>query len=233
MTHPLDVIGYTRVSTQEQARDGYGLDAQEKKIRAYCELYDLKLVRIISDPGLSGKDLDRPGMQEVLTILRQRKDTVHGLVVAKLDRLTRCIEDFAGLIREFFKNEGRKKLFSVEESIDTRRAAGRLVLNIIMMVAEWEREVIGERTSDALQAKIAMSERCGKIRFGYDLDDDGVHLVPNTHEQEVIAQLREWKAQGKTYREMVEMVHELGIETKEGSRIWQPATIRRIILRPA
>jgi DNA invertase Pin-like site-specific DNA recombinase len=229
----LPVIGYRRVSTDEQARDGFGMDAQEKKIRAYCELYELNLLRIISDPGLSGKDLERPGIQEVLSLLRQRKDAVQGLVVAKLDRLTRSLRDCSELIEEFFEEKRGKRLFSVEESIDTRRAAGRLVLNVIMTVAQWEREVIGERTKDAMQAKIAKGERCGKVRFGYDLAPDGIRLVENEQEQEAIAQMREWRTQGKTYRELVELVKGLGIETKEGGIVWQPTTIRRILLRPA
>jgi len=106
-----------------------------------------------------------------------------------------------------------------------------LVLNVIMTVAQWEREVIGERTRDALQAKIAKGERCGKVRFGYDLADDGKSLVRNEREQAAIGQLREWRAKGATYRDLVKMVEELGIETKEGNRLWLPNTVRRILCR--
>jgi DNA invertase Pin-like site-specific DNA recombinase len=232
MTEPLRVVGYTRVSTEEQAVGGFGLDAQEAKIRGYCGLYDLDLVRIHSDPGASGKDLDRPGVQEVLAELRRRKDGIDGVVVAKLDRLTRSLRDCADLIDQHFGEKRDKRLFSVEESIDTRRAAGRLVLNVIMTVAQWEREVISERTRDALQAKIAKGERCGKVRFGFDLDDDGKTLVENHREQEAIRLMKQWRAQGKSYRELVRLVEELGIETKEGGRIWLPMTIRRILCRP-
>jgi hypothetical protein len=84
----------------------------------------------------------------------------------------------------------------------------------------------------ALQAKIARGERCGKIRYGYDLAGDGKMLVRNEQEQEVILTMRSWKAQGKSYRDLVKLVEGLGIETKEGNRIWLPATIRRILTRP-
>ena len=212
----VDVDGYIRVSLEEQAAHGFSLEAQEKKIRLYCELHDLNLRHIHRDPGASGKDLNRPGMQEVLLALRKRKDGIGGLVVAKLDRLTRSLRDCAQLIDEHFGERGTKRLFSVEESIDTRKAAGRLVLNVIMTVAQWEREVIGERTRDALQTKIARKERVGNLRFGYDLADDGKHLIRNEPEQETIRLFREGRAQGQTYRELVQMVTDLGIATEGG-----------------
>jgi DNA invertase Pin-like site-specific DNA recombinase len=230
----LRVIGYTRVSTEEQASGGFSLDAQAAKIRAYCELYELELARIESDPGFSGKDLERPGVSAVLAELRRRKngDAVDGLVVAKLDRLTRSLRDWQALIEEHFDERRGKRLFSVEESIDTRRASGRLVLNVIMTVAQWEREVIGERTRDALQAKIARGERCGKVRFGHDLAGDGRSLVENAREQEAIRLMEGWRAEGKSLRAMCRLLEEMGIETKEGGRVWLPMTIKRILSRP-
>lgn len=232
MGERLQVIGYTRVSTEEQAAGGLGLEAQQAKIRGYCDLYELDLAAIHSDPGFSGKSLERPAMREVLEILRRRKDPVDGLVLAKLDRLTRSVGDWSDLIKEFFRDE-RKRLFSVGESIDTRTASGRMMIGMIMLIAEWEREVIGERTRDALQAKIRRGERCGKVRFGYDLADDGKTLTLNAPEQEAIARMREWRATGKSLREVAAMLRELGIETKEGSAIWLPTTIKRILGRPA
>jgi DNA invertase Pin-like site-specific DNA recombinase len=78
------VIGYARVSTEEQAAGGFSLEAQEAKIRGYCGAYDLELVEIISDPGASARTLDRPGMARVLAELRARKGRAEGLVLAKL-----------------------------------------------------------------------------------------------------------------------------------------------------
>jgi len=225
----LTVDGYTRVSTEEQARGGYSLDAQESKIRGYCALYDLDLARILSDPGESGKNLNRPGIRAVLEDLRVKR--VDGLVIAKLDRLSRSLRDWSNLIDEFFAEKAGLKLFSVNDSIDTRSASGRLVLNVLMSVAQWEREIIGERTKDALRSKIARGERVGKVRFGHDLAPDGRTLVPNIRQQAAIAAMKEWRLQGKTYREMATLVAGLGIETAEGNLIWQPATVRRILER--
>jgi DNA invertase Pin-like site-specific DNA recombinase len=106
-----------------------------------------------------------------------------------------------------------------------------MFLNLIMTIAQWEREIIAERTSEALQGKIRRGERCGKVRFGYDLADDGRTLVPNELEQKAIDRMKEWRAQGKTYRDLVAMLQEYGIETKDGG-IWRPATVRQIIRRP-
>src|SRR4029077_8639452 len=100
---------------------------------------------------------DRPGIAAVLAELR-RRGGAEGVVIAKLDRLTRSLRDWADLIDEFFSDRGTRRLFSVGDSIDTRSAGGRLVLNVLMTVAQWEREVIGERTRDALGAKIRRGE---------------------------------------------------------------------------
>lgn len=235
MSRRLRVIGYTRVSTEEQATGGFSLDAQAGKIRAYCELYELELLRIEPDAGFSGKSLERPGVSAVLAELRRRRDgeSVDGLVVAKLDRLTRSLRDWQWLIEEHFEERRGKRLFSVDESIDTRRASGRLVLNVIMTVAQWEREVIGERTRDALAAKIARGERVGKVRFGQDLAADGKGLIPNEREQAAIRLMEGWKAEGKSLRAMCRLLEEMGIETKEGGAIWLPMTVRRILAREA
>ena len=171
----MKVIGYIRVSTEEQASDGVSLATQREKLNAYASLYELELIEIIEDAGQSGKTLNRPGLQQALTMIR--KGQAAGLLIAKLDRLSRSVVDWNELIDGYFGEKAGKQLFSVADSIDTRTAAGRLVLNVLMSVAQWERETIGERTKDALQHKIRKGERCGKVRFGYTLAEDGVGLV--------------------------------------------------------
>jgi DNA invertase Pin-like site-specific DNA recombinase len=234
----LRVIGYVRVSTDEQGREGVSLALQQAKIAEYCRLYDLDLVRVESDPGSSARTLDRPGIKSALDDLRRAKpgrkadaQSIDGIVIYKLDRLTRSIANWDQLIQEFFNDKIGKRLFSVSDQIDTRTANGRMFLNLIMTIAQWEREIIAERTSDALQGKIRRGERCGKLRFGYDLAPDGRSLLPNEHEQKAIAQMRTWRAAGKTYRDLVRLLEEYGIDTKDGG-IWRPATIRQILLRP-
>src|ERR1700678_4571080 len=226
----LRVDGYIRVSTEEQARDGSSLALQREKIEWYCKAHDLDLLRIECDAGVSAKTLEREGVAAVLDDLDSGR--VDGLVVIKLDRLTRSLSDWDGLIKRYFSEEAGRRLFSVGDSIDTRTAAGRMVLNLLMTVAQWEREVIAERTRDALQGKIGRGERCGRVRFGYTLAADGKTLVPDPDQQKAIEFMRQWEAQGKTYRDMCEMLREMGIDTKEPGGIWRPGVVYKILTRP-
>ena len=145
--NPTRVIGYTRVSTDRQAEQGCSLEAQEEKIREYAKVYDLEVVEVITDAGASAKTLDRLGLQRALAMLKRGE--ADALVVTKLDRLTRRVVNLGELVEKYFVS-GRWALMSVGEQIDTRSAGGRLVLNVLVSVAQWEREAIGERTSTAL-----------------------------------------------------------------------------------
>src|SRR4051812_42961505 len=153
------VVGYIRVSTEEQASEGISLDAQRAKLEAYARLYDLDLVAVEVDAGASAKTLERPGLRAALA--RLEAGDVEGLLIAKLDRLSRSVLDWNTLIESHFGPAGGRQLFSVADSIDTRTAAGRLVLNVLMSVAQWERETIVERTRDAMAHKRTRSERVG------------------------------------------------------------------------
>jgi DNA invertase Pin-like site-specific DNA recombinase len=227
----MKVIGYIRVSTEEQATDGVSLAAQREKLIAYASLYELDLVEIIEDAGQSGKTLDRPGLQRALSMIR--KGQAAGLLIAKLDRLSRSVVDWNELIDGYFGEKAGKQIFSVADSIDTRTAAGRLVLNVLMSVAQWERETIGERTKDALQHKIRKGERCGKVRFGYHLADDGTTLIEDPAEQEALQAIRRLKAAGQSLREIAAEMTRRGIATKEGNAQWKHTTIARILQRTA
>ena len=225
----MKVIGYVRVSTEEQASDGVSLATQREKLNGYAKLYDLELVEIIEDAGQSGKTLDRPGLQKALSMIRSGKAA--GLVIAKLDRLSRSVVDWNTLIDGYFGEKAGKQIFSVADSIDTRTAAGRLVLNVLMSVAQWERETIGERTKDALQHKIRKGERCGKVRFGYTLADDRTTLVEDPTEQEALQAIRRLKAAGQSLREIAAELTRSGIKTKEGNATWKHTTVARILQR--
>lgn len=245
MVTPKILDGYIRVSTEEQASDGVSLRAQRARIEGYADLYGndektpFRLGRIIEDAGASAKTLDRPGIQEALA--RMRRGESDGLVVAKLDRLTRSLDDWCELIGTYFGEKGGRELISVDNRVDTLTANGRFMLAIIILIAQWERETISERTVAGLREKIRAGERCGKLRYGYDLDPAGpvnrrgrpARLVENEREQAAIRLMREWEAQGRTLREMAQLLEGLGIETKEGRLIWAPKTIARILGRTA
>jgi site-specific DNA recombinase len=227
----MKVIGYIRVSTEEQASNGQSLDAQRAKIEGYANLYDLELMAIVEDAGQSGKTLTRPGLQQALGMLRKGK--AGGIVIAKLDRLTRSVGDWQTLIDGYFGERGEKQLFSVADSIDTRTAAGRLVLNVLLSVAQWERETIGERTKDALQHRIRIGQRCGKVRFGYDLAPDGRTLVENRAEQEALSLVAQLRLEGRPLRAIAAELTARGVPTKDGNPIWTRTTIDRLLKRVA
>ena len=225
----MKVVGYVRVSTEEQATHGQSLGAQKAKLEAYANLYELELILVVEDAGISAKSLKRPGLQSVLAKLR--KGEADGLLIAKLDRLTRSVGDWQALIESYFGEKAGKQLFSVGDQIDTRTAAGRLVLNVLMSVAQWEREATAERTREALQHKIAKCERVGKVRFGYDLADDGVNLIPNPTEQQVIAEIKRLRLSGFSLQKIADELTSQGIATKEGKAPWKHTAVARILAR--
>jgi DNA invertase Pin-like site-specific DNA recombinase len=155
---PTRTIAYLRVSTDKQADRGVSLDAQRAKLKTYAELYELDLVEVIVDAGQSAKSLDRPGLQRALAMLKAGE--AEALLVVKLDRLTRSVVDLGTMVERYFA-PGKAALLSVGEQIDTRSAAGRLVLNVLASVSQWEREAIGERTATAMQHKAKQGEYTG------------------------------------------------------------------------
>jgi site-specific DNA recombinase len=223
----MKIVCYCRVSTTDQADNGVSLDAQRAKLTAYAALYDLSIVEVITDAGESAKSLKRTGLQRALAVLRRGE--ADGLAVVKLDRLTRSVADWQVLIDDYFGERSGKQLFSVSDSIDTRTAAGRLVLNVLLSVAQWERETTGERTREALRHKIRNRERVGKVRFGYDLAGDGRALIPNEAEQATIRLMQELRATGLTLRSIAAELTRRSIATKEGLAIWTHSAVAYIL----
>ena len=206
-------VAYLRVSTEKQADLGVSLDAQRAKVEAYASLYDLELVAIVVDAGVSAKTLDRPGLTEARGMLASRK--ADALIVAKLDRLTRSVRDLGELIESDF-GAGRAALLSVGEQIDTRSAAGRLVLNILGSVSQWEREAIGERTSAAMLHMSANGEYVGgEAPYGYRAGEGG-RLVGVDSEQAVLAMARELRASGLSLRVVARRLDVKGFRARSG-----------------
>jgi len=232
-------LGYARVSTDEQAKEGVSLDLQRDKIEAYAALHDLRLIAVEADPGASAKSLDRPGLVRVLAKLDSGE--AGGLVIFKLDRLTRSINDWSYLIDRYFGERGGKSLMSVCESINTRDAAGRMVLNIMMTVAQWEREAIVERTQAAMNLKRERGERLGTIPFGYRINPDGrrsaktgepIEIMPDPDEQVTLRDICRWRAQKVSLRNIADWLNASHIRSRSG-RPWSPSTIHSLPQPPA
>lgn len=147
-----------------QAQEGFSLEAQRTKLTAYAAALDLQLVDITSDEGASGSTLRRPGLQRALAMLEA--GAAQAILVAKLDRLTRSVRDLGILVEKYFA-DGRHSLMSVSDSIDTRSASGRLVLNVLGSVAEWERQAISERTKEGLSTVKRQGYKFGTSPLGF------------------------------------------------------------------
>jgi site-specific DNA recombinase len=216
-------IGYARVSTEKQADHGVSLDAQAEKIRAMAVVHNAELIDLIVDGGESAKSLNRSGMERLLALVDGNK--IQAVIVAKLDRLTRSVKDLCTLL-ERFERRG-VALISVAESLDTGSAAGRLVLNIMTAVSQWEREAIGERTRDALSHKRTNGERVGNIQFGYRLCADGKHVEPDPTEQQTIATVAELRTKGISLRRIAQDLNRRGVRTRKGSE-WRLESVARV-----
>ncbi|HEX4133309.1 MAG TPA: recombinase family protein [Bryobacteraceae bacterium] len=216
-------IGYARVSTDKQADGGVSLDAQQEKIRAMAVVHGSQLQDVIVDAGESAKTLDRPGMERLLALVDARKVDV--VIVAKLDRLTRSVKDLASLLERFTRRG--VALVSVAESLDTSTAAGRLVLNIMVSVSQWEREAIGERTRDAMAHMKTTRQVYSPTPYGFERIGDV--LTTAGDELRTVEQIREWHSAGWTLRAIASELNRLGIATKNGGAAWYASTIRGIL----
>ena len=219
-------IGYARVSTDKQADKRISLEAQAEKIRAMAVVHGATLLDMVQDGGESAKTLNRPGLQRVLKLVDQRQ--VRAVIVAKLDRLTRSVKDLCELL-ELFERRG-VALISVAESLDTSSAGGRLVINIMAAVSQWEREAIGERTRDALQHKRSQGERVGNIAFGYRLAADGKHVEPDASEQAVMGEIRRLRNAGTSLRRIAAALNSRALRTRRGTA-WRLEHVARICAR--
>jgi DNA invertase Pin-like site-specific DNA recombinase len=218
-------IGYIRVSTDEQAERGVSLDAQRAKIEAWCLAMDIELVRVEIDAGLSAKTLNRPALQRALGALKRGE--ADALLVVKLDRLSRSVRDTLALVETHFR--GERSLISLSESIDTRTAAGRMIVTVLSALAQLEREQIGERTATALAHLASQGKRVsGQIPYGYQLADDGETLVEHAHEQATIAQARTLRSSGLSLRATAETLAERGLLARTG-RPFAPSAIASMV----
>ncbi len=220
------LIGYTRVSTTEQAIGGHSLAAQRDKLRAYCDLHDHELVEVNGDQGASASSLDRPGLQEALGMISAGQ--ADGLLVLKLDRLTRSVRDWADLIAYYFGPDGPYQLHSVHDSLDTSSASGRLVLNIMMTVSQWEREVIAERTREVLAHRKAQGMRTGGIPYGYSLGADGATLEPHDRERDAVDLAQSLHRQNFSLRRIAAALEENGYTQRNGQP-FTPSTVRSLL----
>ena len=220
---PGRTIAYTRVSTDEQVRDGVSMDAQEARLKAFCHATGRENVELICDDGKSGKDLHRPGMAKLLEAVRA--GAVDAVIILKMDRLTRSVRDLADILEVFTSTD--TALVSVTESLDTGTAGGRLMLHLLASVSQWERETIAERTSFALAHMREANIVYGSTPFGYDRNDNTLVAVDAL--QDSLISMKRMHEQGATYREIAAWLESNGIKTARGMTRWHPNSVRQVL----
>jgi site-specific DNA recombinase len=232
----MKAIAYTRVSTEKQSDQGISLEAQSAKIRHQAAADDIEITELIEDSA-SGKDTDRPGLQRILQMVEKRQIT--HVYVAKLDRLTRSVGDLAQLL-EVFSKRG-VLLVSVSDKLDTGTASGKLVLNIMMSVSQWEREAIGERTRDAMAALKSNRFPAGKIPYGWqaqtrteDEIKQGIRrpMVECEAEQAIIELAAAGRRGGASYQSIADDLNTAALRTRSGTA-WAHQYVRNILKETA
>lgn len=215
--------GYVRVSTEEQATSGLSIDAQIEKIKAQALVKDWDLIDVIIDAGESGKSLHRPGMLRLLELVRN--DEVDVMIVTKLDRLSRDISDMNALMQDVFA-KADVALCCLDGEIDSTTASGRFVANIRAAMAQFEREIIAERTSDALQLKLANGEKLGQAPLGYRYEHG--QQVEDVDERSLLVRARELRNEGLPLHAIAERLTDEGFRTRRGKPIHAMAVSRRL-----
>ena len=216
-------VGYVRVSTVQQATDGVSLDAQRARIAAWCQANGYDLIALHADEGLSGKcATNRPALRAALNDACASKAA---LVVYSLSRLARSTQDALG-ISERLRRAGAD-LVSLSEKIDTTSAAGKMVFRMLAVLAEFERDVIAERTRAAMQHKRRRGERVSReAAYGFRLTADG-RVEADPTEQRVVELVAGLHAAGWSLRKIAAALEAEGLRPRKGLR-WHPQTVARI-----
>ncbi len=218
-------IGYVRVSTEGQAENGVSLAAQRERIKAWAEANGFTLASVHVDEGISGGKLtNRPAAQKAIAEACKRKAA---LAVYSLSRLCRSTKDAID-VSERLSRAGAD-LVSLSEAIDTTTAAGKMVFRMLAVLAEFERDLVSERTTMALRHLKHQNRRVGRwLPYGYDLDADGEHLRENPTEQQTAAMIRQWHETGRSMRAIADDLNGQGVPAKQGGR-WSHVAVWRVV----
>jgi DNA invertase Pin-like site-specific DNA recombinase len=204
------VLGYVRVSTGDQADSGAGLEAQRAAIRVACEQRGWELVGVVEDAGFSAATLVRPGITEAFDVVESGGASV--LLVAKLDRLSRSLLDFAAVMER--SRRRRWALVALDLGVDTTSPAGEMMANILATFAQFERRLIGQRTKEALAIKKAEGVRLGRPRM---LTAEVVERVWRMHRR------------GASLRKIALRLNNESVPTAHGGARWHASTVSAVI----
>lgn len=211
---PDTAVTYVRVSTAEQADSGLGLESQRGKVRAACEARGWRILHEFADEGISAKTIDgRPGLLAALDVLDN--GGAMNLVAAKLDRLSRSVHDFTGLMARASKRGWNVR--TLDPEIDTSTASGEMMANIMASFAQFERQLIGERTSAALKVLRAEGKQLGR---------------PQRASDEVIAQIVVERFHGTSLRGIADVLNAADVPTSQMGKTWYASSVAAVLARP-
>ncbi len=219
------VAVYTRVSTEDQAREGFSIDAQEERLKAYCEAQGWEIFKHYSDRGHSGRNTNRPGYQQMM----EDMDKWNMLLVLKMDRIHRNSKNFMMMMEEL-EIQG-KKFSSMQESLDTSSAVGRFVVDIIQRIAQLESEQIGERTYMGMAEKAESGDGILGFSppFGYDYEEGELSIIEE--QAAAVEEVYTMYLDGYSMSDIAHHLNHMGVTTKRGNS-WSTWSISYILHNP-
>jgi site-specific DNA recombinase len=218
---------YCRVSTDEQAREGVSLDEQQERLKSYCRAMGWNEEPLIFvDDGYSAKDIDRPQLNRLLN--QVKKGTISKILVTKLDRLSRRLLDLLKLIDTF--QEHNVSFISISESFDTNTPSGRLTLQVLGAVAEFERERIRERVFENMLHAANQGKWLTQNPYGYRLENK--ELVIYEPEAQIVRKVYDWYLnKGLGYYAIAKKLNEEGIPSRQ-KKEWSIRAIKLMLTNP-
>lgn len=214
---------YIRVSTHEQATEGYSIAAQKERLIAYCKAQGWSTYKFYVDEGVSAKDTNRPQLAELLEDVKNGKISM--ILVYRLDRFTRSVSDLYNMLKTLDKHNCAFK--SATEIYDTSSAMGRMFIGLVALLAQWETENLSERVKMALEKKVSGGERVGNIPYGFDLSDDE-KLVKNDQAKNVLDMINKVRS-GMSANQIAAFLN----KTNNDRAKWHTNGILRILHNPA
>jgi DNA invertase Pin-like site-specific DNA recombinase len=216
---------YTRVSTEDQAKEGFSLDAQLEKLRAYCTARGWDIAGEYVDEGYSGRKTRRPAYTRMMEDIEKWD----ALLVIKMDRIHRNSKNFMLMMEDLGKKG--KEFVSMMESLDTSTAMGRFVMDIIQRIAQLESEQIGERVYIGMEQKAKTNSGMLGFNIPYGYDYVNGKLVENKTESPQIKRIFEIYLAGQSMEKIAELFNQEGIPSKQNKK-WGPHTIAIILKNP-
>jgi DNA invertase Pin-like site-specific DNA recombinase len=216
---------YVRVSTEDQAREGFSLDAQTKRLEAHCRVKGWTVHDVYRDEGCSGRNIDRPEYERMM----KASDEWDVLVVLKLDRIHRNSVNFT-LMMDELRRKG-KEFSSAQDKFDTSTAMGRLLMDFLQRIAQFESEHTGERVKLGMVRKIKYGTGCmgSGHPYGYVYERGSLTLIE--YEAEVVRDIYSMRSEGMSFRSIADTLNNIPIPSKRGGK-WSGQSVSKILHNP-